>query len=78
MEVSLVSKLTANRALLAPQVMSDRACWDALLLRVRALDPSDPNYTPGYLGQFAVEAEELVLELRKRGTQLPLFDPPAR
>jgi hypothetical protein len=55
--------------------MTDRALWNALEVTLYRLDPQDISYAPGQLHNLAVEGVNIVLELRKRGTQFSLLPP---
>lgn len=62
---------------LAVEQMTDAQLWTALHELVIMLDPLEMGYRPGQTHHLAVEARNVVLELRKRGTQLSLFPPAA-
>lgn len=55
--------------------MTERALWTAALATLDLLDPRSPSYLPGQLGHAALELRQILLELRKRGTQLSFFPP---
>lgn len=63
-----------RRAHLQVDRMTDRQLWSCLGWMIPALDPLNFSYTPGQTHNIAVQAGEVVKELRLRGTQLSLLD----
>lgn len=55
--------------------MDDRALWSACFRLLDLIDPACPSYSPGKIRDGAGELRQVLVELRKRGTQLSFFPP---
>lgn len=55
--------------------MSDRSLYGAAFRLLDLIDPGCPSYDPPQLRKHSAELRHVLLELRKRGTQLSLLPP---
>lgn len=53
--------------------MSERSLWISAFRLLDLIDFKSPSYYPGKLSDNASELRSVLLELRDRGVQLPLF-----